>query len=113
MQNPRYAADFAALIEVCRQRNVAFQTIQSIARSPIGKNPRTYNMYFYEPLVAQEAIEKAVYWALGLPDSFVISAGDILFQPGMLQAAARFTQSPSDAEMRLLVDTFEMRPVFS
>ncbi|MCG3222689.1 MAG: aldo/keto reductase, partial [Candidatus Heimdallarchaeota archaeon] len=34
MQNTRYAADFSALIELCHERNVAVQTIKSIARRP-------------------------------------------------------------------------------
>jgi len=77
MQNPRYAAAFNDLIGVCRKRNVAVQTIKSIARRPWKNRHKTYNTYFYEPLETQDAIDKSVHWALGLSESFVISAGDI------------------------------------
>jgi len=112
MQIASYAADFGELIGVCRQRNVAVQTTKAIARRPIGKRPRKYNTYFYEPLESDKAIEKSVHWAMGLRDSFVITAGDMQFIPRMLQSAERFEQRPSDAEMSLLVNEFGIQQVF-
>jgi aryl-alcohol dehydrogenase-like predicted oxidoreductase len=81
MQNPRYAADFNQLIERCRKRNVAVQTIKSVARRPWKGRPKTHNTYFYEPLTNQNAIDHAVHWALGLEDSFLVSAGDVQILP--------------------------------
>lgn len=112
MQIASYAADFGRLVEICRQRNVAVQTTKAIARGPIGKRPGKYNTYFYEPLETDEAIEKSVHWAMGLPDSFVITAGDMQFVPRMLQSAQRFEKRPSDTEMSLLVDEFDIQQVF-
>ena len=112
MQIASYAADFGELIGVCRQRNVAVQTTKAIARRPIGKRPRKYNTYFYEPLESDKAIERSVHWAMGLRDSFVITAGDMQFIPRMLQSAERFEQRPSDAEMSLLVNEFGIQQVF-
>lgn len=113
MQNQAYASAFNQLAEVCRQRNTALQSMQSIARRRVGKGPRKYNIFFYEPLETQDAIQKSVHWALGLPGGFVISAGDMHFLPGMLEAASCFEQRPSEAEMRALAVEYEMRPVFS
>jgi predicted aldo/keto reductase-like oxidoreductase len=113
MQNPRYAADFNDLIGMCRDRNVAVQTIKSIARKPWKNRPKTYNTYFYEPLETQAAIDKSVQWALGLPDSFLITAGDIGLLPKILVAVNRFEGRPSDAEMSALVDEFDIEPIFS
>jgi aryl-alcohol dehydrogenase-like predicted oxidoreductase len=112
MQNPRYAADLAALITRCRERQVAVQTIKSIARRPWDGRPRTYNTYFYEPLEAQEAIDKAVHWALGLPHSFLITPGDMQILPRVLAAAARFEARPSDAEMAADTVEFAIQPIF-
>ena len=112
MQNPRYSDDFEKLIGICRERNIAIQTMQSIARRPIGKRPRIYNMYFYEPLETQVAIEKSVHWAMGLPESFVITAGDMQFIPKMLDAADRFEQRPSDTEMARLVEEYDIQQIF-
>jgi len=113
MQNLRYANTFNTMISFCHEKNVAIQTIQAIARRPWGSRARTYNMFFYEPLDAQDAIDKSVHWALGLPHSFVISAGDIQLLPLMLDAANRFEGPPSDAAMGALVAEFDIRPIFS
>jgi aryl-alcohol dehydrogenase-like predicted oxidoreductase len=113
MQNPRYAADLEALVTLCRERHVAIQTIKSIARQPWDDRPKTYNTYFYEPLEAQGAIDKAVHWSLGLPDTFLITAGDMQILPKILDAANRFEAQPSDAEMAADVAEFDIQPIFS
>ncbi len=113
MQNPRYAADFNDLIELCKKRNVAVQTIKSVTRRPWENQARRYNTYFYEPLENQDAIDKAVHWSLGLPDSFVITAGDMQILPKMLDAAKRFETPPSDKEMKDLINEYDVRKIFS
>jgi hypothetical protein len=112
MQNPIYAADFKELVGLCRKRDVAIQTIKSIARRPWGNRSKTYNTYFYEPLETQDAIDKAVHWSLGFLDSFLITAGDMKLLPKVLDAAKRFEKRPSDKEMRVMVDEFDMQEIF-
>jgi len=112
MQNPRYTADFNELVELCRKRNVAVQTMKSIARRPWGSRSKTYNTYFYEPLETQEAIDKSVHWSLGFPDSFLITASDMQLLPKMLDAANRFEKRPSDNEMSAMVDEFDVQQIF-
>jgi hypothetical protein len=112
MQNSRYATDCSELTRLCRERNVAVQTIKSVARRPWWSRPKTYNTYFYEPLQTQDAIDKAVHWALGFPDSFVVTAGDLQILPRVLDAADRFEKRPSDEEMRAMVDKFDMQQIF-
>ena len=101
-----YVSDFRTLITVCRARSVAVQITKAIARTPIGKRPGKYNTYFYEPLESDESIERAVYWAMGLPDSLVITAGGVRFVLRMLQSAERFRERPSDDEMNLVVNKY-------
>lgn len=113
MLNPRYAADFDELVGLCRKRNVAVQTIKSIARRPWGGRPKTYNTYFYEPLETQDGIDKSVQWALGFPDSFLITAGDMRLLPKMLAAAKHFEKRPADIEMNAIVDEFDIQPILS
>ncbi len=113
MQNPRYAADFNELARLCRRRNVAVQTIKSLARRPWRSRPKTYNTYFYEPLETQAAIDEAVHWSLGFPNSFLITAGDLQLLPKVLDAANRFEKRPSETEMRAMVDAFDIQPIFS
>jgi aryl-alcohol dehydrogenase-like predicted oxidoreductase len=113
MQDSRYAADFNNLMVMCRERNLAIQTIKSIARRPWEDRQKTYNTYFYEPLEAQDAIDKSVHWALGLQDSFVISAGDIQLLPRMLTAAEHYKIPPAEAEMEAVVQDFNIQRIFS
>ncbi|MFW9967267.1 MAG: aldo/keto reductase [Candidatus Thorarchaeota archaeon] len=113
MQNPRYAADFNELVGLCHRRNVAIQTIKSVSRRPWGTRTKTYNTYFYEPLENQDAIDKSVHWALGLQDSFLITAGDMRILPKILDAANRFGKRPSDIEMSAIVEEFDMQVIAS
>jgi aryl-alcohol dehydrogenase-like predicted oxidoreductase len=113
MQNKRYAADFNLLMERCRVQNTAVQTIKSVARRPWEERPKTYNTYFYEPFDTKDAIDAAVHWSLGLPESFVITAGDIRLLPRMLDAAKRFKKCPPDSVMKALSDEFDIQPIFS
>jgi len=50
---------------------------------------------------------------LGNPQVFLITAGDMALLPKILQAAERFTARPADAEMRQLVETYDIRPIFT
>ena len=112
MQIASFAADFDKLIDLCRERNVAVQTMKSIAWRPIGDRPTKYRTYFYQPLESEEAIDKSLHWAMGLQGSFVVTAGDMQVVPRMLQSAQRFEQRPSDAEMQLLVNEHGIQQVF-
>src|SRR5437016_13005995 len=75
MRLPYYAENFEALARTCAERNVAVQTIKSIARQPWLGRPRTRTTW-YEPLEAQEDIDLAVWWVLGEPSVFLNSVGD-------------------------------------
>ena len=113
MQKPRYVAGFEELVRLCQNRNVAVQTIKSIARRPWESRPKIYNTHFYEPLETQDAIDKSVQWALGLLDSFLITAGDIRLLPKMLEAASRFERRPSEAALSAVIEEFDIQPIFS
>lgn len=111
IQNPQYAADFEALAVVCRERDVAMQTIKGITLGPWGEHERN-RATWYEPLENQTDIDRAVAWVLGRPDVFLNTAGDINLLPKVLDAAARFQARPSDAEMEELVARWSMAPLF-
>jgi aryl-alcohol dehydrogenase-like predicted oxidoreductase len=112
MRNRQYAADFEALAALCQKRNVAVQTIKSIARREWGDTPRSRNTW-YEPLEEQADIDRAVHWVLGWPGIFLNTAGDIHVLPRVLDAASRFDTAPSEAEMREMVRRLEMAPLFT
>ncbi|MCA9933737.1 MAG: aldo/keto reductase [Ardenticatenaceae bacterium] len=91
MQNAQYAADFAALLAMCQERNVAVQTIKSLTRGPWGDKPHT-RATWYEPLEDPAEIETAVHWVLNRPGVFLNTVGDIDLLPLVLEAASRFDE---------------------
>lgn len=112
MQDAHYAADFEALAALCRERNVAMQTIKAIARRPWLGREHT-RATWYEPLEDQADIDKAVHWVLSRPDVFLNTVGDIHVLPKVLDAAERFQAAPSDAEMKTNVAEKEIAPLFA
>ncbi len=113
LQNPRYRKEFNELMELCLKRNIAVQTIKSVARRPWENRPRKHNTYFYEPLETQDAIDKAVHWSLGLENSFLITAGDMQILPKIIEAAKNYEKKPSEKEMKELVDEYNIQLIFS
>jgi aryl-alcohol dehydrogenase-like predicted oxidoreductase len=111
MRSTAYAEQFDALVETCQQRQVAVQTIKSIALRPWMDRPRTRSVW-YEPLEAQEDIDPAVWWVLRRPGIFLNSAGDVDLLPRVLDAASRFQEAPAEAEMAALMERVGAEPIF-
>ena len=111
MQNAEYAADFEALRQLCRERNVAMQTIKAVTRRPWGEQPRNAATW-YQPLEDQDAIDTAVHWVLNEADLFLNTVGDIHVLPRVLDAASRFQQAPSEEAMQILREKQSMEPLF-
>jgi aryl-alcohol dehydrogenase-like predicted oxidoreductase len=112
MQNPQYAADFEALYAVCRERNVAVQTIKSITRAPWGDLPHTASTW-YDPLREQSDIDVAVSWVLGSRPVFLNTVGDINVVPKVFDAASRFSGQPTDEQVRRVMEQRQMAPLFA
>lgn len=111
LRNAYYAEQFNVLLATCRERNVAVQTIKSIAYKPWWGRPRMHATW-YEPLTEQKDIDLAVHWALQQPGIFLNTVGDIHLLPKVLDAASRFESGPTDAEMDALVTRSGMQPLF-
>src|SRR3954466_4987292 len=111
MQDPRYAETFEALAAVCAERNVALQTIKSLARRRWDGREHTAATW-YEPLRDQADIDLAVHWVLGRPEAFLLTTGDVEILPLLLDAAERFERRPSDEEMAGLAARQEAAPLF-
>jgi aryl-alcohol dehydrogenase-like predicted oxidoreductase len=112
MQNPNTTAEFDSMMELCRERDIAVQTIKSVTRRPWGNREKTHTTW-YEPLDEQESIDKAVHWVLGNTDVFLISVGDTHILPKVLDAARRFEARPSEEEMQALLSDQAMAPLFT
>jgi aryl-alcohol dehydrogenase-like predicted oxidoreductase len=111
MQNEDYAGEFNDLVFYCKQNGIAVQTIKSIARGYWGDRQRTH-ITWYEPLSDKEAISKFVHYVLSIPDIFLITAGDRQVLPVILEAAAKFQDSPPDEVMQKLVEKHSIEPIF-
>ncbi len=111
MRDPRYAQTFEALAEVCAERNVALQTIKSLALRRWEGRPTTASTW-YEPLREQADIDLAVHWVLGRPEAFLLSTGDVEILPRLLDASQRFEQRPSDEAMNDLAARRQVEPLF-
>jgi len=114
LQIPYYAEQFNALLSTCQQRNVAVQTIKSIAYKPWMGRTHTRSVW-YEPLEDQQDIDIAVHWVLKQPGIFLNTVGDIHLLPRVLDAANRFQEDsagPTDEQMRALVARLGMEPLF-
>jgi aryl-alcohol dehydrogenase-like predicted oxidoreductase len=111
MQDERYADRFEALAAVCAERNVALQTIKSLARRRWDGRTATAATW-YEPLREQADIDLAAHWVLGRPEAFLLTTGDVEILPLLLDAAERFERPPSDEQMAEFAARQEAAPLF-
>jgi aryl-alcohol dehydrogenase-like predicted oxidoreductase len=114
IQSAYYAENFNGLVETCKQRNVAVQTIKSIAYKPWLGEQKTHATW-YAPLEEQQDIDRAVHWVLSRPGLFLNTVGDIHLLPKVLDAASRFHEGapgPSEADMKEMVAKNGMQPLF-
>lgn len=111
MAQPEYATDFEALATLCRERNVALQTIKSLARRrwQATEGPK---FSWYEPLTDADAIRRAVHWVLSRDDVFLNSSSDARILEPTLLAAKEMIESPSDRDMQQDSDSFAIEPLF-
>jgi aryl-alcohol dehydrogenase-like predicted oxidoreductase len=110
-QDERYRQSFEELTGICRDRGVAVQVIKSIARGPWATTERTHSTW-YQPLEDQTDIDRAVHWALDLPDVFLNTAGDLSLLPRMLDAASRFVRRTPDEQMEAMLASRRMTSLF-
>ena len=111
MAQPEYAADFESLATTCRERNVALQTIKSLARRrwQATDGPK---FSWYEPLTDADAIRRAVHWVLSRDDVFLNSSSDARLLEPTLLAAKQMIESPTDRDMEQDADSFQIEPLF-
>jgi predicted aldo/keto reductase-like oxidoreductase len=112
MQNPQYSADVNQLMELCKQRSVAVQTIKSLAKGPVGEAVNPFATW-YEPLTDPSSIATSVNWVLNNPEVFLNSTGDITLLPTLLQKASEPQLAPSDEDMHAFVSEQGIKPLFT
>ena len=112
MQQPEYADDFEALIVLCQQRDVAVQTIKSIARRRWTEQDEDKRFSWYMPIREPEALRRAVHYVLGRPGLFLNTSSDATILAETLTIAAESASAPDDAELTRDVTTMGIEPLF-
>lgn len=111
MQNSLYREQTQKLFEVCKERDIAVQTIKSLARGELGDKEKIYATW-YDPLTDEASIQRAVHWVLSNEQVFLNSTGDIRILPHILKAAQKPIIKPSDEVMEALVKKEAITPLF-
>lgn len=111
LDNPAYRADVERLLEVCAQRQVAVQTIKSIARGAWADG-NTDRFSWYDPLTEPAPVARAVRYVLGHPQMFLNTTSDARLLPMIIEAARGDISAPSDDEMRADVVAEGITPLF-
>jgi aryl-alcohol dehydrogenase-like predicted oxidoreductase len=112
LERPDYRADVEALVELCAEREVAMQTIKSIARGR-WSGSREGKFSWYEPLTDPEAIGRAVRYVLSNEQFFLNTSSDASLLPTILAAvAAGDLEPPSATELRADIDNFGITSLF-
>lgn len=109
---PDYAADVDALLALCEERDVAVQTIKSIARRRWPDGATSGRRSWYEPLVDPAAISRAVRFVLSDPRLFLNTTSDATLLPHVLEAAAGDLSRPTDDELAADVEAEAITPLF-
>ena len=112
MQQPEYAADFETLVALCAERNVAVQTIKSIARRRWTDQDEEKRFSWYMPLRDVEPIQRAVHFVLSRPGLFLNTSSDATLLPIVLNAADQSVQTPSSEALRADTENLGIEPLF-
>src|SRR3954451_3115358 len=114
LQDAGYRADVDQLLALCADRNVAVQTIKSIARPrwPPEKAAGEKRQSWYEPLTDPDAIARAIRFVLGHPQLFVDSSSAIDQLAYALAAAETAATVPTENDIASDVSSYDMAPLF-
>jgi aryl-alcohol dehydrogenase-like predicted oxidoreductase len=107
-----YRADVEELLGVCAANEVAVQTIKGVSRRRWRDDDDRRRFAWYEPLMDDGAIGRAVRWVLGNPQVFLVTTSDATVMARILDAAEGDLTRPTDAEMQADVDALAMEPLF-
>ncbi len=111
LDNPAYRSDVEELLGVCAERNVAVQTIKSIARGR-WTDATTAHFSWYDPLTDPVAIGRAVRFVLSNPQLFLNTTSDARLLPSVVEAASGDLTRPTDDEMRADIAAEGITPLF-
>jgi aryl-alcohol dehydrogenase-like predicted oxidoreductase len=111
LDDPGYRHDLEELLAMCAERNVAVQTIKSIARGR-WTDGTTPHFSWYDPLTDPAAIDRAVRFVLANLQLFLNTTSDARLLPMVVDAATGSLEAPTDDEMRADIAAEGITPLF-
>jgi aryl-alcohol dehydrogenase-like predicted oxidoreductase len=112
MADAGYRIEIEDLIELCRQRRVAVQTIKALARRRWPAADTSPHQSWYEPLTDPDAIGRSVRWVLERSDVFLNSSSDTGLLRTTLAAAEAGGPAPTADEMAADARAFGVVAIF-
>jgi aryl-alcohol dehydrogenase-like predicted oxidoreductase len=119
LQDPAYRADVEELLALCAERQVAVQTIKSVARRRWPDDHEGRRFSWYQPLEQDTARDRAIRWVLGNPQVFLNTSSDARLLAATLEVADQalsadgtLADRPTDAEMHHDISTLDIQPLF-
>lgn len=108
---PEYARDVERLMDTCRDRSVAMQTIKAIARRRWEDGPRGHRSW-YEPLTDPGTIDRAVRYVLSHDDVFLNTSSDATLLATIVAGAIGDLTPPTNDELAEDRQSHHMAPLF-
>ncbi len=112
MRDEAYRTAFDDLVETCAEREVAVQTIKSVARRRWRDDAAGPRFSWYQPLPAGDALARAVAFVLGRPGLFLNTSSDATLLAATIDAANAAPGLPSDVEMEADLVALDIAPLF-
>lgn len=112
MRQPEYAADFEALITRCQKRDVAVQTIKSVARRRWTEADDDKRYSWYMPIRDSETLRRAVHYVLARPGLFLNTSSDATILEATLAAASEPIAAPGEDALAADVAAMGIEPLF-
>ena len=112
LRNAGYRAAVEELLEVCATRQVAVQTIKSLARRRWDDADEERRFSWYKPVEDLDVLGRAVRFVLANPQVFLNTSSDARLLRPALEAATAGGATPTDAEMAADALAQGMQPLF-
>lgn len=112
LQQSAYRDDVERLLELCRDRSVAVQTIKAVARRRWTEDDVEPRRAWYRPLPPGQALDRAVRFVLSRDQLFLNSSSDASLLQPIIEAANTELVAPSAAALEADAAEFGMQPLF-
>ena len=111
-EQPEFAKDLEELISVCREKEVAVQTIKAVARRRWREQDEGKRFSWYMPIRDEAALRRAVHYVLGRPGLFLNTTSDATLLAAVLEAASEKIEVPDAEEMAADRASQGLEPLF-